>query len=149
MGTTATRTGATTRPAPDPQRELAGAPRRAIAGADPAAPPGRPRVSLTMIVRNEEHNLPVCLGPVRDLVDEVVVVDTGSADRTREVARQLGARVSEFPWVDDFAAARNAALDRATGEWVFWMDADDRLDDGNREKLRALFASLPTRTRRT
>ena len=109
----------------------------------PAAPPDRPRVSLTMIVRDEEHNLPACLGPVRGLFDEVVVVDTGSADRTRDVARRLGARVSEFPWVDSFAAARNAALDAATGAWAMWLDADDRIDDANRAKLAALLGSLP------
>ena len=108
----------------------------------PATPTGRPRVSLTMIVRDEEHNLPACLGSVRDLVDEVVVVDTGSTDRTRQIAREFGAKVSEFPWVDSFSAARNAALDRATGDWAFWMDADDRLDADNRTKLVTLFKTL-------
>src|SRR5262249_27025191 len=83
----------------------------------PAPPPAaRPRVSLTMIVRNEEHHLPDCLASVRDLVDEMVVVDTGSTDRTKEVARSFGARVFDFPWVDSFSAARNAALAHATGE---------------------------------
>lgn len=106
----------------------------------PAGP--RPRISLCMIVRDEEHNLPDCLASVRDLVDEMVVVDTGSADRTREVAAAHGARVFEFPWVDDFAAARNESLRRATGDWVFWLDADDRLDPPDREALARLFASL-------
>jgi GT2 family glycosyltransferase/tetratricopeptide (TPR) repeat protein len=109
----------------------------------PAVPAGRPRVSLTMIVKNEEENLPECLGPVGDLFDEVVVVDTGSTDRTRDVARGIGARVSEFPWVDSFAAARNAALDAATGDYAFWLDADDRLGGEDRAKLRALLAALP------
>lgn len=108
----------------------------------PAGPKGRPRVSLTMIVKNEAHNLAAGLAPVRGLVDEVVVVDTGSADDTRAIAAGLGARVYEFPWVDSFAAARNAALDRATGDWVFWMDADDRIDPANAKKLAALFAGL-------
>jgi len=105
-------------------------------------PRGRPRVSLTMIVKNEEANLAACLESVRDLVDEVVVVDTGSSDHTRDIARQFGAHVYEFPWIDSFSAARNAALERATGDYAFWMDADDRLDDENRPKLRALFESL-------
>jgi glycosyltransferase involved in cell wall biosynthesis len=96
-----------------------------------------------MIVRNEERHLPECLASVRDLVDEAVVIDTGSADRTREVAAKFRVVLGEFPWVDDFAAARNAALDRATGAYAFWMDADDRLDDENRAKLRDLFATLP------
>jgi glycosyltransferase involved in cell wall biosynthesis len=108
----------------------------------PAVAKGRPRTSLTMIVRNEEHNLPDCLASVEGLFDEVVVVDTGSADRTREVARSFGCVVGEFPWVDHFAAARNAALDRATGDYAFWMDADDRLDGENRGRLRTLLANL-------
>jgi GT2 family glycosyltransferase/tetratricopeptide (TPR) repeat protein len=99
-------------------------------------------VSLCIIVKNEEHNLPACLDSAADLVDEVIVVDTGSSDRTREIAQQRGAKVFEFAWVDSFAAARNECLRHATGEWIFWMDADDRLDDSNREKLRALFAGL-------
>ena len=110
-----------------------------------AAPPAagrRPHVSLCMIVRNEEENLPACLASAADLVDEVVVVDTGSRDRTREVAAGFGARVYEFPWVDDFAAARNESLRHATGDWVFWLDADDRLDGDNRGRLKTLFAGL-------
>jgi GT2 family glycosyltransferase/tetratricopeptide (TPR) repeat protein len=100
------------------------------------------RVSLCMIVKDEEQNLPACLASVADLVHEVIVVDTGSTDRTREVAAAAGARVFEFPWVDDFAAARNESLRHATGDWVFWLDADDRLDEDNRTRLRALFAGL-------
>jgi len=66
----------------------------------------RPRVSLCMIVKNEEQNVGDCLKTSADLVDEVVVVDTGSTDRTREIAASRGARVFDFPWVDDFSAAR-------------------------------------------
>jgi hypothetical protein len=102
----------------------------------------RARVSLCMIVKNEEANLPDCLGSVADLVDEVIVVDTGSSDGTKQVAERLGARVYEFPWVDSFAAARNESLRHATGDWVLWMDADDRLDEHNRQKLLGLFAGL-------
>ena len=68
----------------------------------------RARVSLTMIVRDEEKNLPHCLESVRGVFDEIVVLDTGSRDRTVEIARSFGARVFDFVWVDDFAAARNA-----------------------------------------
>jgi glycosyltransferase involved in cell wall biosynthesis/Flp pilus assembly protein TadD len=106
------------------------------------SPSRRPTVSVSMIVKNEEHNLPDCLNSVRDLVDEMIVVDTGSSDRTKEVAAELGARVFEFPWVDSFAAARNESLRHATGDWVLWMDADDRVDGANRDALRRLFASL-------
>ena len=100
------------------------------------------RKSLCMMVKNEEDNLPACLEPVRDLFDDIIVVDTGSTDRTREIAARLGARVFEFPWVDSFAAARNECLRHATGEWIFWLDADDRIDAENRERLRALLAGL-------
>jgi tetratricopeptide (TPR) repeat protein len=96
-----------------------------------------------MIVRNEEHNLGDCLASVADLVDEVVVVDTGSTDRTRDVAQQYGGRVFEFPWVDDFSAARNCALQNATGDWIFWMDADDRLNPANRTLFQRLKDQLP------
>jgi glycosyltransferase involved in cell wall biosynthesis len=97
-----------------------------------------PRVSLCLIAKDEEHNLPACLAPAVGLVEEIVVVDTGSTDATREVARRLGARVFDFPWCDSFAAARNETLRHAQGDWVLWLDADDRLDDDNRAKLRAL-----------
>ncbi len=99
-------------------------------------------VSLTMIVRDEEKNLPRCLASVRGVFDEVVVVDTGSVDRTREIAREFGARVVEFAWVDDFATARNAALDAATGDYAFWLDGDDVVEPAQREKLVALLDGL-------
>ena len=91
--------------------------------------------ALTMIVRDEETNLPRCLASVRGVFDEIVVVDTGSVDRTREVAREYGAKVFEFAWIDDFAAARNAALEHATGDYAFWLDADDVIEPGQRETL--------------
>jgi glycosyltransferase involved in cell wall biosynthesis/Flp pilus assembly protein TadD len=102
----------------------------------------RPRVSLTMIVRNEEANLEACLRSVSDLVDERIVVDTGSTDRTKEVALRCGAKVFDFPWCDDFAAARNESLRHATGQWILWLDADEELDEPNRERLRQLLGSL-------
>lgn len=102
----------------------------------------RAKVSLTMIVRNEEANLPACLASAQGLFDEVVVVDTGSTDRTAEIARSFGARVFDFVWVDDFAAARNAALARATGDFAFWLDADDVIDPPEREKLKAVLGRL-------
>ena len=108
----------------------------------PADLTSRPRVSLCLIVKNEEHNLGDCLGSAADLVDEVVVVDTGSTDRTKEVAARFGAKLHDFPWIDDFSAARNESLKHATGAWVFWMDADDRLDEDNRARLRSLLAGL-------
>jgi tetratricopeptide (TPR) repeat protein len=79
---------------------------------------------------------------VKDLFDEYIIVDTGSTDCTKEIAHSFGARVFDFVWVSDFAAARNAALARATGEFVFWLDADDRLEPPERERLREFLASL-------
>jgi tetratricopeptide (TPR) repeat protein len=100
------------------------------------------RVSLTMIVKNEEANLPRCLESVRGLFDEIIVLDTGSTDRTVEIARSFGARVFDFVWVDDFAAARNAALARATGDYALWLDADDVVEPSEYGMLDRLFAHL-------
>src|SRR5205807_6858182 len=93
--------------------------------------------------RNEEENLPACLESVRDLFHEVIVVDSGSTDRTKEIAASFGAHVVDCPWVDSFATARNECLRHATGDWIFWLDADDRLDAENRPKLADLFGTLP------
>jgi glycosyltransferase involved in cell wall biosynthesis len=101
-----------------------------------------PTVSLCMIVRNEESTLATCLRSVGDLVSETIVVDTGSTDRTKVVARQCGAKVFEFPWVDDFAAARNQSLRHAKGQWIFWLDADEFFDEENRKRLRNIFGGL-------
>ncbi len=95
-----------------------------------------------MIVRNESAHLADCLGSVADLVDEIVVVDTGSTDGTRDLAARFGARVYEFTWVDSFAAARNESLRHATGDWIFWLDGDEFLDEENRLKVKALFDGL-------
>ncbi len=99
-------------------------------------------------MRNEEHNLSHCLESVRGLFDEIVIVNTGSTDQTVEIAKSFGARVFDFPWVDDFAAARNAALARATGDYTFWLDADDVIEPPEREKLERLLRELrPTPAR--
>jgi tetratricopeptide (TPR) repeat protein len=98
-----------------------------------------------MIVRDEEASLPRCLQSASDLFHEIIVVDTGSRDGTRAVAEGLGARVFEFPWQDDFSAARNESLRHATGNWVFWLDADEWLDETNRQRLRSLFTGLGNR----
>jgi glycosyltransferase involved in cell wall biosynthesis/predicted Zn-dependent protease len=107
------------------------------------APQGPESVSLIMIVKNEEENLPACLESARDLFEQIVILDTGSTDRTKEIARSFGALVVDFAWVDSFAAARTEGLRHATGTWVMWLDADEVLDPQNRDKLRQLFARLP------
>jgi tetratricopeptide (TPR) repeat protein len=96
-----------------------------------------------MIVRDAEATLPACLGSVAGIPDETVVVDTGSTDRTKELAAALGARVLEFAWRDDFAAARNESLRHATRERILWLDADEWLDEINRRRLEDLVSSLP------
>jgi glycosyltransferase involved in cell wall biosynthesis len=85
-------------------------------------------VSLAMIVKNEEHTLPLSLGSIAHGVDEIVVVDTGSTDNTVAVAQQFGARIAHFTWCNDFAAARQFAFDQCTGDWIIWIDADDRIE---------------------
>lgn len=96
----------------------------------------RPRVSLCMIVRDEATMLPDCLASAREAVDEIVVVDTGSVDGTPEVAAAAGAKVIHRPWDDDFAAARNASLAAATGDWLLVLDADERLARGAGKVIR-------------
>jgi tetratricopeptide (TPR) repeat protein len=99
-------------------------------------------VSLCMIVRNEEPQLGECLAPVASLFDEIVVVDTGSQDETKRIAAQFTDRVFDFPWCDDFSAARNESLRRSRGDWIFWLDADDRITAENAARLRQLLDSL-------
>jgi len=98
----------------------------------------RPRLSLCMIVRDNAPIIKACLESIRPWVDEIIVVDTGSVDETPEICRSLGAKLFSFPWIDDFSAARNESLRRATGEWIFWMDSDDTIDEKNGRALRLL-----------
>lgn len=86
-----------------------------------------PTVSAALIVLNEEEHLANCLGSVAHLVDEVVVVDTGSTEGTVEIAESFGARVLHFQWIDDFSAARNFGLDACRADWVLYIDADEKL----------------------
>lgn len=101
-------------------------------------PTPEPRLSLCVIARNEEAQIERCLLSAKPIVDEMVVLDTGSTDRTRELARALGAAVFDWPWRDDFAAARNAALDRAAGDWTLWLDADEALLPESHARVREL-----------
>lgn len=98
--------------------------------------PGTPLVSLCMIVRDEERFLSECLESAREAADEIVVVDTGSRDRTVEIAREFQAKVVQFPWNDDFAAARNRSLEASSGRWVLTLDADERVAPGTAAKIR-------------
>ncbi|HEY1510402.1 MAG TPA: glycosyltransferase [Solirubrobacteraceae bacterium] len=107
---------------------------RKIAGQ--ARPATNLKLSLCMIVKDEEEMLPRCLAAVAPAVDEIVIVDTGSSDRTIEIARTHGATVIEKEWTGSFADARNASFEAATGDWIIYLDADEVLvaDDVNRLK---------------
>src|SRR5437867_1951318 len=106
-------------------------------GSQPTAQ--HPTLSVCMIVRDAERSLAAALQSARPFVDEMVVVDTGSVDATRRIAEEHGARLFDFAWCDDFSAARNYSLDQATGDWIFWMDADDVLPpEGGRELRQAI-----------
>ncbi|WP_169332843.1 glycosyltransferase [Effusibacillus pohliae] len=96
----------------------------------------QPTISLCMIVKNEADHLPRCLQSVKGAVDEIIVVDTGSTDGTAAVARRFGADVFCVSWRDDFAYARNQGVDRASGDWILFLDGDEELDPDDREKLR-------------
>ena len=91
-----------------------------------------------MIVKNEAESLPRCLNSIKDVVDEIVLVDTGSTDRTVELAHDMGARVLHRAWRDDFSEARNAALHAALGQWILVIDADEELETKSARRLRAV-----------
>ncbi|MEH1930455.1 tetratricopeptide repeat protein [Nostoc sp.] len=93
-----------------------------------------------MIVKNEAATLPKCLNSVRKVVDEMVVLDTGSIDRTPNIAQQVGAKVHHFKWCNDFSAARNAALKYVTGDWILVLDADETLTSAIVPQLREAIA---------
>ncbi len=96
----------------------------------------RPLLSACLIVKDEQATLPACLGSLRGLVDEIVLCDTGSQDRTVEIAEAFGARVVHTPWADDFAAARNVPLAACQGAWILSIDADERIVVSDRGALR-------------
>ena len=95
----------------------------------------KPELSLCMIVKNEEDCLSRCLMSVIPVVDEIVIVDTGSTDRTKEIARTFGAKVYDFEWTDDFSEARNISLSKATGSWILVLDADETISPLDYERL--------------
>ena len=97
----------------------------------------KPGISLCMIVRDEAAVLDRCLASAREICDEIIVVDTGSTDSTRDIARRYGARLFEFPWTGDFSAARNESLAHAEHEWILQLDADEFLYEGDYPKIRA------------
>ena len=100
-----------------------------------------PTLSLCMIVKNEAGNLERCLKSVQTVVDEMIVVDTGSTDQTVEIAQAYGAKVLQHPWQADFALARNVGLEQATGDWILHLDADEALEPGSRQRIKSVLAA--------
>ncbi len=99
-------------------------------------------ISLCMIVKNEEELLARCLDTAKDIVDEINIVDTGSTDRTKEIAAQYTDRIFDFKWINSFAAARNESFKYATKEYILYLDADDVLLEKDQVKLKELKESL-------
>lgn len=95
-----------------------------------------------MIVKDEEEVLHQCLNSVKDIVDEIIIVDTGSSDKTKEIAKAFTEKVYDFKWIDDFSAARNFAFSQATMDYIFWIDADDILLKEDQEKFKKLKEEL-------
>ncbi|CAM4275175.1 glycosyltransferase [Paenibacillus alkaliterrae] len=99
-------------------------------------------ISLCMIVRNEELVLGRCLDSVKDLVDEIIIVDTGSTDCTKEIAAKYTNHLFHFDWIDDFSAARNYSFSHATQDYILWLDADDWLQQNDLERFKTLKETL-------
>jgi glycosyltransferase involved in cell wall biosynthesis len=95
-------------------------------------------ISVCMIVRDEEKNLGRCLESVKGLADEIIVVDTGSKDRTREIAKRYTRKVFDFRWMNDFSKARNFSISKARGKWIFMLDADEVVSERDVSKIRGL-----------
>ncbi|MFC1543389.1 glycosyltransferase [Candidatus Neomarinimicrobiota bacterium] len=98
-------------------------------------------LSTCMIVRDEAQMLPDCLSSIAGVTDQLVIVDTGSTDDTVSIARSFGAQVHHFKWIDNFAAARNESIRHATGDWILWLDADERLVSSSVGPLKRLLVS--------
>ncbi len=94
-----------------------------------------PTISLCMIVRDEESVLDRCLSCVKDIADEIIIVDTGSTDKTKEIAALYTDKIYDFKWIDDFSAARNFSFSKASMDYIMWLDADDVIDSENKKKL--------------
>lgn len=102
---------------------------------------GNPRITLCMIVKNEEAHIGRCLESVKGYVDEIVVVDTGSTDKTMDICREYGAQVFEHPWEGSFSTARNQAMRHVNTEWILQLDADEIMDAESAPKIRDVIRS--------
>ena len=105
-----------------------------------------PSVSLCMIVKDEEAFLDRCLESVKKLVSEIIITDTGSTDRTIDIAKSHNARIFHFQWCDDFAAARNFSLQKATGDWILILDADEELAPESLDEIKKVIKKSDNKT---
>ena len=102
-------------------------------------------ISLCMITKNEENNITQCLNSVKDIIDEIIIVDTGSTDRTIEIAKNFSfAKIFRFNWIDDFSAARNESVKHATKDWVLVLDADEVLNEDGLKAIKELLNNKET-----
>ena len=99
-----------------------------------------------MIVKNEEDVLKRCLDSINDIVDEIIIVDTGSKDQTKEIAKMYTDKIYDFEWVEDFAKARNYSFSKATKDYILWLDADDVILETDRTKFKKLKNTLNPNT---
>lgn len=97
-----------------------------------------PTISLCMIVKNEEQLLEQSLESVKNLVNEIIIVDTGSTDKTKEIAKKFKAKIFDFEWKDNFADARNFSISKATQDWILWLDADETISEKDHDYIRQI-----------
>jgi glycosyltransferase involved in cell wall biosynthesis len=97
-----------------------------------------PSIALCMIIKNEQKDLPDCLNSVKDIVNEIIIVDTGSTDDSVKIAKEYGAVIRHYKWDDDFSAARNKSIEDVQSEWILFLDADETLEDSSKDYLRQL-----------
>jgi len=96
------------------------------------------QISLCMVVKDEEKILEAFLAPIKDLVDEIIIIDTGSKDRTKEIAKKFTDRVYDFKWCNDFSKARNFSIEKATKEWILVLDPDEKIEKDDLIKLKSI-----------
>jgi glycosyltransferase involved in cell wall biosynthesis len=99
-------------------------------------------ISACMIVRNEAKMLPDCLDSLKDWIDEIIIVDTGSTDETKSIAGKYEAKIYDMEWADDFSAARNFSISKATGDWIFVVDADEIVGQGSGERIMEILPDI-------
>ena len=99
-------------------------------------------ISLCMIVKDEAKTLCRCLNSVKSFIDEIIIVDTGSKDETKEIASKFNSKIYDFKWINNFAAARNFAFSKATSDYIMWLDGDDYINDENVKKIKLLLENM-------